>query len=212
MPDALRAGVILSALFAVVVLTALLFKTLSFGKRPLYSKASGSRFSGVVYAFSRGMMPWEKESARKHLRTYFAGVVYHVGIFAALVCLFCDVSSLTPPRGLLSVLRFLLVVGSASGLSLLLKRIFSNKLRKLSCPDDYAANAIVTLFVILAAVSAGQTGRVSAGAQPFYVVAILTFLYVPVGKIRHCFFFFYSRVLLGMFFGRRAALPSWRAR
>jgi len=34
------------------------------------------------------------------------------------------------------------------------------------------------------------------------------FLYIPVGKIRHCFFFFYSRILFGLFYGRRGVLPQ----
>ncbi len=224
MPDALRAGVVLSALFALVALIVLVLKTLTFGRRPFYSQDSGSKASGVVYVFGRGMMPWEKESARRHPLTYVAGVVYHVGIFAALACLSCAVFSLTPPRFFLIVLRVTLVAGGACGAALFLKRAFSPTLRKLSCPDDYAANAIVTLFVILAAVRAWQAlGRQSSLASqtvvpslglgaptewPFFAVSILMFLYVPVGKIRHCFFFFYSRVLLGIFFGRRSALPA----
>jgi nitrate reductase gamma subunit len=227
MPDALRAGVIISALFALAALTVQVVKTLSFGKRPFYSRASGSRAAGVVYVFGKGMMPWEKESARKHPLTYLAGVAYHAGIFAALYCLLCSVFSLALPRPLLLALGAALTAGGASGLGLLLKRVFSRNLRRLSCPDDHAANAIVTLFVILAAVRAWQlSGWESSGAAPsaaagapgaaadwlFYAVAILMFLYVPVGKIRHCFFFFYSRVLLGIFFGRRAALPEKRAR
>ena len=38
------------------------------------------------------------------------------------------------------------------------------------------------------------------------IITIVVLLYVPVGKIRHCFFFFYSRILFGMFFGRRKVL------
>jgi hypothetical protein len=212
MPVALRAGVILSALFALVALTVLVLRTLSFGRRPFYSRDSGSKVSGIVYVFGRGMMPWEKESARKHPLTYIAGVVYHAGIFAALFFLFCAVFSLSPPRALLLVLRVALVAGGACGLSLFLKRVFSRTLRKLSCPDDYAANAVVTLFVIIAALRAWQPGVATPVEQLFYVVSILMFLYVPAGKIRHCFFFFYSRVLLGIFFGRRAALPTGQHR
>ena len=211
MPDALRTGVILSGLFALVALIVLVVKTLSFGKRPFYSKQAGSRASGVVYAFGKGMLPWEKESARKHPLTYVAGVVYHAGIFAALACLFCAVFSVSPPPALLLVLRATLVAGGACGVSLLAKRIFSRKLRRLSCPDDYAANAIATLFVILAAVRAWQSALGASDDRLFYVVSILMFLYVPIGKIRHCFFFFYSRVLLGIFFGRRSAFPARRS-
>ncbi|MGB2696422.1 MAG: hypothetical protein WBD28_01025, partial [Candidatus Zixiibacteriota bacterium] len=42
---------------------------------------------------------------------------------------------------------------------------------------------------------------------PFAVIAIIIFVYIPFGKIRHCVFFFYSRILFGDFFGRRGVIP-----
>ena len=41
----------------------------------------------------------------------------------------------------------------------------------------------------------------------FFLLAIVMILYIPVGKIRHCFFFFYTRILFGLFYGRRDVLP-----
>src|SRR4030043_109277 len=38
---------------------------------------------GVVYAFTLGMAPWAKESARLHWVAYIRGIIIHVGIFAA---------------------------------------------------------------------------------------------------------------------------------
>jgi hypothetical protein len=39
------------------------------------------------------------------------------------------------------------------------------------------------------------------------VVAMGLFLYVPLGKIRHCFFFFAARCHMGAHFGRRGTFP-----
>jgi hypothetical protein len=44
----------------------------------------------------------------------------------------------------------------------------------------------------------------------FFLVSIVMFLYIPMSKIRHCFFFFYTRTLFGFFYGRRGALPPPR--
>jgi hypothetical protein len=41
----------------------------------------------------------------------------------------------------------------------------------------------------------------------FWTVIALS-LYIPLGKIRHCVFFFYTRILFGAFFGRRGVLPN----
>jgi hypothetical protein len=37
--------------------------------------------------------------------------------------------------------------------------------------------------------------------------AVLLLVYAPLGKIRHCLFFFSTRSQLGAFFGRRGTYP-----
>lgn len=199
----LRFGVISSFLFAIISLSILALKTFSFGKKTLYAKPRGDAKKGVLYAFGRGMLPWEKESSSKHLPTYVSGMLYHAGIFAALFYLLSLIFSLELSNLFIDLLQFLFFLGYLGGFTLLFKRIFLPTLRKISCPDDFAANIIVDLFLIFAFVH-----TYLARATPlFYLVAIVVFLYIPVGKIRHCIFFFYTRILFGLFYGRRGVLP-----
>ncbi len=199
----LRFGVISSFLFAIISLSILALKTFSFGKKTLYAKPRGDAKKGVLYAFGRGMLPWEKESSSKHLITYFAGMLYHAGIFAALFYLISLIFPLELSKLFISFLRFLFFLGFLGGFTLLFKRIFLPTMRKISCPDDFAANTLVDLFLIFAFV---HTYLVRA-TPLFFLVAIVMFLYIPVGKIRHCVFFFYARILFGLFYGRRGVLP-----
>jgi nitrate reductase gamma subunit len=209
MPLLLRYGVALSFFICVALLLIQILSTFAFGERPRYAQPRASGVRGVFYAFGRGMMPWEKESAGKHLPTYLAGVAYHAGIFAALFYLFCAALFVELHVFILTFLRFLLVLGFLSGLALLLKRAFIPSMRKLSCPDDYAANLIVTGLLLLAAIDTyfGNVTHLAKTTWLLFLVAIVMFLYIPLGKIRHCFFFFYVRVLLGQFYGRRGVLP-----
>ena len=199
----LRFGVILSFLFSVLSLSILVLKTFSFGKKPLYAEPRGDGKKGVFYAFGWGMMPWEKESAGKHLPTYIAGILYHAGIFATLFYLLSLIFSFELSDPFIPLLRLLFILGFICGFALFFKRIFLSSMRKISCPDDFASNTIVDLFLIFAFV---HTYSVSA-APLFFLLAIIMFLYIPVGKIRHCFFFFYARTLFGLFYGRRDILP-----
>jgi len=200
----LRFGVIVSFLLSVIALSLLVIKTFSFGKKLLYAKPRGDAKKGIFYAFGRGMLPWEKESSGKHLITYFAGMLYHAGIFAALFYLLSLILSLELSKLFISFLRFLFVLGFLGGFTLLFKRIFLPLIRKISCPDDFAANIVINLFLIFAFVH-----TYSVRVTPlFFLLAIVMFLYIPVGKIRHCFFFFYTRILFGLFYGRRGVLPS----
>jgi hypothetical protein len=200
----LKGGVLLAFLFAVVSLSVLVFRTFSFGKSFLHSEPCGKGRRGVFYALGRGMMPWEKESARKHLPTYVGGMAYHIGIFAALAYLFSLLFSVEFSASLVPVLQWGVAVGFLSGMALFLKRIFLPVMRKISCPDDFAANLIVNIFLAFTFIR-----TYSESFTTFhYLAAIVMFLYIPVGKIRHCFFFFYAKMLFGDFYGRRGVLPS----
>lgn len=199
----LRYGVFISFIISFFLLTFLVLRTLSFGRQSLHSQPGGNRWKGVAYAFGRGMLPWEKESAAKHLPTYVSGILYHSGIFAAILYVFVLASAFSLPEAAQSILRVLMAVGFLFGTGLLLKRIVKPQMRHISCPDDFIANFLVDIFVLGGVVST----FLSAATPVFFILAIQTFLYMPLGKIRHCFFFFYSRILFGFYFGRRGVLP-----
>jgi hypothetical protein len=199
----LHVGVIASSVFSLVALLFLVARTYSFGRRPLYANAQGKGGRGVFYAFAQGMMPWEKESAAKHLLTLVAGVFYHAAIFAALAFLVLRLTSVPISSIAEPLLRIVLAVGLACGLGLLAKRAMKPYLRAISTLDDVLANLLIDLFLAAALLCSWFPNLEPA----FFIVAIVLFLYIPLGKIRHCFFFFYSRILFGAFVGRRGVLP-----
>jgi len=199
----LKLGVAASVLFCLVVLRLLVARTFAFGRRPTYAHPRGSSLAGILYAFGLGMLPWEKESATKHIWTYLGGILYHVGILVAILFLATVLLRISLPATLLQAVRILLIIGVASGVALLVKRILKPEMRSLSSGDDYLANVLVDLLLL----SALATTFAESGFIPFAVIAIVIFVYIPFGKLRHCAFFFYSRILFGEFFGRRGVLP-----
>jgi len=145
----------------------------------------------------------DKESVSLHRPTMAGGALYHMAIFAGLAYVLWTALPLriSPP---LWAFRPLLLVGAVVGLSLFVKRTAKTHLRRLSCPDDFFANLFVDLFLVLALLHA----YVPALEPALMAVSILLFVYIPLGKIRHCFFFFYTRLVFGLHFGRRGALPG----
>jgi len=199
----LKLGVAASALFCLIMLTVLVARTFAFGQRPTYSHPRGSSLAGILYAFGSGMLPWEKESAAKHLWTYLGGILYHLSILAAMLFLATVVLGIPLSATFLAAARVLLVIGLVCGAALLIKRILKPQMRSLSSGDDYLANILVDVFLLSALMSTFS----EAVRIVFLAIAIIMFLYIPFGKLRHCAFFFYSRIVFGEFFGRRGVLP-----
>ncbi len=197
----LRVLSLAAAAFCLATLTFLIVRTFAFGRRVYLSAPRGYAGNGIIYAFGRGML--EKESVALHRPTFIGGILYHGAIFAGLLYLFWTVllPKTEPP---LWAFRPVLVGGAAVGLALLVKRTAKPHLRRLSCPDDFFANLFVDVFLALAFLRS----YVPALEPVLLSVSILLFVYIPLGKIRHCFFFFYTRFVFGLHYGRRGALPG----
>ena len=199
----LHLGVLLAAAWSVLALVSMYLKAKAYGQRKLYSKPAGDPAAGVFYAFTKGMAPWAKESVMMNLPSYGAGMVFHTGVFTAFGLLLMALLGLRLPSGPLTLARLLTLAGGFAGFSLLLKRCLNPQLRGLSCPDDYVSNVLTSTFALLAFLASFGP----AFGAVWTTGAILLLVYAPLGKIRHCLFFFTTRRHLGAFFGRRGTYP-----
>jgi hypothetical protein len=196
-------GLAIAAIYAGVALVVMLFRVSAIGRKPMQAKAAGSESAGIKYAFTQGMLPSAKESVRKHMPTFVGGMIYHTGVFVATANLLFVVFRTPLPAAAVLGLRLLMLAGLVSGIALLVKRLALPKMRIISTPDDIIANLIVDLFL---AMSIAAT--MSAELESWLIAAVIILLvYIPMGKIRHCVFFFYTRVVFGRLFGRRGVLP-----
>lgn len=205
---ALRLGVAICAAGAAAVLVLQALRTRTFGTRPPLAPAAGSAWRGVLYAFGPGMAPTAKESTRTHPAVWALGVSYHLGVFTSFAVLLGTLlaagsgnGTLPPPARAAGLA--LTALGVIGGVSLLVRRAREATLRALSVPDDWLANLLTTGFVALAGAI-----LLAPAAEPLLLAwAMLLFLYMPLGKIRHCLFFFVSRYHLGRHYGRRGTFP-----
>ncbi len=167
------------------------------------SPLKGNPMHGVTYAFTVGMMPWAKESTRIHMIAYLRGIGFHVGIFTAIGALLISPFWGFLPQPLALFLVAVLSLGSLFGAAGGVMRIAEHNLRGISLPDDHFAIWLTTLFMAVTALGVQN----EAMRVPMYIIAGMTLIYVPLGKIRHCLYFFFSRTFFGKFFGRRAVFP-----
>jgi hypothetical protein len=166
------------------------------------SPGKGSDKLGVLYAFTLGMLPWKKESARLHWLVYLRGISFHLGIFAGILVLILSIIDITSPYLLSLALSILMWLGVFSGLASIVSRAADPRLRGISNADDYISPALITLFMLTGALHVADF----LGTLYFYMATSVLCLYLPWSKVRHCVYFFFSRGKIGSMMGHRGIL------
>ncbi len=186
-------------------LLGIILKLREIMNRPFKSDLARERGNvrrGILFAFTLGMAPWEKESTRIHWIAYLRGIFFHLGIFMAfgvlLVSPWLDLLPNLLVWPALAVTGFGVLFGFAG----IFMRLAGPNERALSLPDDYASVFLTSLFIALAFVTLLWPSLLPA----FYVITGVMGAYIPISKIRHCVYFFYSKFFFGMGFGRRGVI------
>ena len=173
--------------------------------RPLkkdFARQRGSPVRGVLFAFTLGMAPWEKESTRIHWIAYLRGIFFHIGIFTAFGVLLASPWLRLLSDLLIWVGMIITGIGALFGFAGIYMRLAGPNERMLSLPDDYASVFLTTLFTALA-----SSALIWPTVLPvFYIIAGIMLAYIPISKIRHCVYFFYSKFFFGFGFGRRGVI------
>ena len=156
------------------------------------SAGKGPIMPAVFYSMTGAMSPIKKETAYLHLPTYTLGIAYHLGSFLALFLLFFHFLRFSAPDIFFRLSAYFFVMTGSCGLIIFVKRIVNPKLRRLSTPDDYFSNILVTGFHFVSAAALFRAGTLPS----LFVVSGILFAYMPVGKMRHVLYFFISRFYL----------------
>ena len=166
------------------------------------ARERGSVGRAVLFAFTLGMAPWEKESTRIHWIAYLRGIFFHIGIFMAFGLLLASPWLSLIPKWIIWLAAVVTGLGAIFGFAGIFMRLNGPNERALSLPDDYFSVFLTSLFIMLAFVTLVWPVALPA----FYVMTGLIGAYIPISKIRHCVYFFYSKFFFGMSFGRRGVI------
>jgi len=201
--ETVAAGVVLvGAAICAVGLIRLILATHHLPFRTDVAPAKGSAARGVLYAFTTGMAPWAKESARIHWLAYIRGILFHLGIFLGFALLAASPWLTEIPAPIRLPTGAVLAVGTLMGVAGFWIRLREPALRRVSTPDDYASLGLTTLFLALGGLSAAVVEFLPA----FWVISGILLAYTPFSKLRHFVYFFYARTFFGLTFGHRGLL------
>lgn len=202
---------IAAACYCLFLLFAHFVKIVRLGAPKDLSEPSGSVKDGVVYANTKAMLPNEKESAFLHWPSYATGMLMHIGIFCSfllfLLSFFPFFNNWLPE----TCWRFIIALPSAIGticcILLFIRRATSEDLKPFSMPDDYISEVFVMLFQLLTTLKIIFSDSAAINIL-YYIICILLFIYMPLGKLRHVVYYFAARFHLGFFYGRRNVWPD----
>lgn len=193
-----------SFFIAFIITTIQFLNTLKLKDIKNFTESQGNPVKGILYSFTMGMAPWKKESAHKHIISYSTGIIFHAAVLTAFLLLISVFIRLELPERVKPFLELVIGIGILTGTGLILKRIISHELKSFSNPEDYFTTLLVTLFLISAFVFLYN----ETYENYFLILSGILMLYIPVGKIKHFIFFFYSRILLGINFGRKGVFSK----
>jgi nitrate reductase gamma subunit len=167
----------------------------------------GSASSGVAYSYAATVAPWMMNAGTQHLGRWLEFGIYHVGAGLAIL------STFTLPFGpqlMIQPVRIVFAISVALALVVgvirIWRRVADPALRVISTPDDYFSLIAVEVFfflTVMALISDKPDWRFA-----YFVVTAAFLLYVPFSKISHYVYWFFSRVLMGIRYGRRGVIPK----
>ena len=180
-----------------------LIRIIRLGMPEDFSAPAGKIAPAILYSYTGAMNPAKKESARLHLPTYTAGILYHLGTFLSIFLfyffLFQFNVSVFPPY----LICGFLMVTAGCGNAVLVKRFIKRELHDLSGPDDYISNLLVTLFQVATAL----VMIIPSVLPVYFITASALLIYFPTGKLKHALYFFAARYHIGVFYGVRGVWP-----
>lgn len=181
--------------------------------------SKGSKVNGIFLSFAKGILiwpfiPWVKNTFTRNPITYLAGGLFHLGLF---VVIFLGAAHVLVWKSLLGFAWFSLplpiVDWLAAGaivamIALFINRLVNPVLKLLTGPAEW----LNWLVVFLPMVSGyAMTHHVIPEYDTLFAIHMLTvdvlLIWIPLSRISHFMFYFFSKAIHGSDFGKRAVTP-----
>lgn len=179
---------------------------------------------GAIYSLFNIAMPWMMLSTRKHKLFYVQFTIFHIGVASsiAMSIIFSYWPALIASPQATLALQVIFAAAFVVGLIRLVRRLTVPVMRLISTPDDIFSVALLTVWLALSFLMAGQAqafavakGQIAESAARlnetpiimYYFVTSFFLVYVPFSKISHYIFYPFSRWYLGRTMGHRGVYP-----
>jgi nitrate reductase gamma subunit len=179
----------------------------------------GSKAAGVAKAFLKGMIiwpfiPWVKNTFKKNPLIYIAGGLFHLGLFVVLVLGTAHMLVWKSLLGFgwktlaLPIVDWMAAITIVAMIILFINRLINPVLRMISGPAEWANLLFVFLPMVTGYIMTHHLWFRYEVLFSLHMIAVdVLFIWIPVSRISHFIFYFFSKTIHGVDFGKRAVEP-----
>jgi nitrate reductase gamma subunit len=165
----------------------------------------GNTGRAVALSYASILLPWSMESTRREWGRWLAFGVYHIAILVAILSSFAvPFLPAIMSRPVRIGAAVLIALGFVAGLLKLAWRLSRPELRLVSTPEDYFSLAILDVWFAVAVPALLLES--SSWEITYFTLTSLLLIYVPLSKISHYIYWFFSRYFFGVRYGRRGVI------
>jgi nitrate reductase gamma subunit len=184
-----------------------------------HAKADGSKLGGVIKSYLKGFLilpfyPWVKNTFNRNPLIYIAGGLFHLSLF---VVIFLGTAHMLVWKSLLGfgwptiktpIIDLLAAIGIIALLMLLINRLINPVVKMISGPSEYINWLLVFLPFLTGYIMYHHLGSPYEKLYSLHMITVnVLLIWIPLSRISHFMFYFFSRTIHGVEFGKRAVSP-----
>ena len=208
-----------SLVIFIVGMSYRLFRIVFLGWTRDHVKARGSKFGGVVKTYLKGFLilpffPWVKNTFNRNPLIYIAGGLFHLSLFivvffgTAHVLVFKDLLGFSWPSIRTPIIDFFAAIAIISLVMLVINRIVNPVVKMISGPAEYINWLIVFLPFLTGYTMYHHLAPSYEMSFSIHMITVnILLIWIPLSRISHFMFYFFSRTIHGVEFGKRAVSP-----
>ncbi len=189
------------------------------GWAPDRVKSRGSKLGGAIVSFLKGLLiwpfiPWVKNTYTRNPVIHLAGGLFHLGLFVVILLgtahmlVWKSLLGFGWPTLPLPFVDMFAVGAMIAMLALALNRLTQPVLRLISGPAEWLNLAFVFLPMVSGYILAHHLFFRYEVAFSLHMLAVdWLLIWLPLSRISHFMFYFFSKAIYGAQFGKRAVAP-----
>lgn len=183
------------------------------------AKPRASKGGGVVKSYLRGglifpFFPREKKAFTRNPITFLAGGLFHLSLFVVVILGAAHMLAWKSLLGFgwwtmpLPIVDFMAAVGIISLVALIINRFSHPVLKRLSGPAEFMNWLVVFLPMLTGYMMTHHMFFAYEVLFSLHMLAIdVLLIWLPLSRISHFVFYFFSRTIHGVEWGKRGAMP-----